>query len=447
MSMNKANASLLEQLRAAPPQRQLEIVNSLPIEHVIEMARQPWWLVARPQQLEPPTNWSIWLMLAGRGFGKTRSCSEWLVDSILRQPKAPDGSPTEWAIIADTFGETRTICVEGPSGLLGSLSRRGFTNNVEYAYNRSSWQINFKDGQRVHMFGADSRDTARGYNLAGVWADEIAKWRYPRDTWAEGIAPALRIGTNPRAVIATTPKPNPLLAEWVRRTDGSVYVTRGSTFDNAANLSPAALSELRARYDGTRIGRQELYGELLEDVVGALWTRKMIEDARVRTVPAQFERIIVAIDPAATAGEDSSETGIIVAGVDEAGTGYVLDDVSGRYSPDTWARRAVEAYHRHKADRIVGEVNQGGDMVETIIRMIDSNIPYRSVRATRGKATRAEPIAALYEQGRIKHAPGLDLLEDQLATWVPGGTSPDRLDALVWAFSDLMLGNSDWTML
>ena len=220
--------------------------------------------------------------------------------------------------------------------------------------------------------------------------------------------------------------------------------TRGSTYDNAANLSPGFVAAIRQRYEGTRLGRQELNAELLDDVPGALWSRTMIEDALIRSTPPAMTRVVVAIDPAVTSGEDSDETGIIVAGVTEDGMGYVLDDLSGKYTPDAWARRAVEAYRRHRADRIVAEANNGGDLVETVIRTLGQDVSYRSVRASRGKYTRAEPVAALYEQGRVRHAVGLDRLEDQMATWVPGASSPDRLDALVWAITDLMLGASEW---
>jgi phage terminase large subunit-like protein len=257
--------SLQEILATLPPHEQESAVEELGEKQRSEMVQEPWWFIGRPEQQEPEGDWTVWLILAGRGWGKTRTGAEWLVDQVLKNPTAPDGSPTEWAIMGETFNDTRVVCVEGPSGVLRVLQRRGLIHEQDFAYNRSSWQIRLSQGQKIHMFGADNPDAGRGYNLSGVWADEIAKWRYSYESWNEGIAPALRIGIKPRAVITTTPKPIRILREWVSRKDNSVYVTRGSTFDNASNLSEAALTELQARYSGTRTGRQELYGELLDD--------------------------------------------------------------------------------------------------------------------------------------------------------------------------------------
>lgn len=440
--------SALEKLRAAHPEERKAIIKRLTEAQAREMLARPWWLVARPEQLAPQGDWTVWLIMAGRGWGKTRACAEWLIDAAIENPTGPDGAPTEWAVVADTFREARTVCVEGPSGLLRVLARRGLPMGPGgWSYNRSSWQIVLADRQRIHLLGADNADVGRGLNLAGLWADEVAKWGTPYATWYEGLAPALRVGRRPRAVVATTPRPSKLLTEWSARVDGSVHLTRGSTFDNASNLSPAALSELRARYANTRLGRQELYGELLDESPGALWTRNIIESAQAQRAP-EMARIVVAVDPAVSAGEDSNETGIIVAGLGVDGRGYVLEDASVRATPDAWARRVVSAFHRWKADRVVAETNQGGDIIEVILRSIDGEIPYRSVSATRGKGARAEPVAALYEQGRISHVGNFATLEDQMVTWEPGGsyTSPDRIDALVWALTDLML-RGEWAVL
>lgn len=431
-----------ERLRALPPEERQRIVDALPIDRVEAMLARPWWFMARPEQLPPPTDWHLWLLLAGRGFGKTRTAAEWLVQEVRTHPAAPDGAPTEWAIVAETFGDTREICVEGPSGLLRVLDRHGYQRGRDFTYNRSSWQIALRSGQKVHMLGADDKDVGRGFNLAGIWADEFAKWRYPYEQWTEGLAPALRIGRNPRAIITTTPKPSRLLAEWLARTDGSVHVTRGSTFDNASNLSTAALAELRARYEGTRIGRQELYGELLMDVEGALWTHAVLDDHRVSEVPpGRIVRTVVAIDPAMTSGEDSAETGIVVAARHENGHAYVLEDYSLRGTPNEWASRAVKAYRDHNADAIVVEANQGGDLNRTVIHVIDPTVNVRNVTARAGKRVRAEPVAALYEQGRVHHVGNLGTLESQLLSWQPTDKiSPDRLDSLVWAIDSLLLG-------
>lgn len=416
-------------------------MNSLSAAVAEQLKYKPWWYVGRPEQQTPEGDWMVWLILSGRGWGKTRTGAEWLASEVLNNPIAPDGAPSEFAIIGETFGDTRVMCVDGPSGILRVLESRGLIAGIDFTYNRSVYQIWFKDGQKIHMFGADNPDAGRGYNLSGVWADEIAKWRYSYDSWYEGIAPALRIGKHPRAVITTTPKPIKILQDWVTRTDGSVHVTRGSTFDNEANLSRVALAELKVRYEGTRLGRQELYGELLEDTEGALWNRKMIENARVQEAP-NLIRVVVAVDPAVTSGEDSDETGIIVAGLSADGHFYILDDKTIRETPDTWARIVVEAYKEWKADRIVAEVNNGGDMVQILMRTIDSTIPYKKVHATRGKRVRAEPISALYEQGRVHHVGGFNVLEDEMVTWTPDmSKSPDRIDALVWALTDLNEGS------
>jgi phage terminase large subunit-like protein len=431
-----------ERLLTLAPEERYEYVSALTEEEAQDLDKHPWWFLGRPEQQEPDGEWIVWLILAGRGWGKTRTGAEWLCEQVLKTPKAPDGAPTEWAIIGETFGDTRVMCVEGPSGILRVLERKGLVNTEDFAYNKSSWQINFKEGQKIHMFGADNPDAGRGFNLSGVWADEIAKWRYSYESWSEGIAPALRIGERPRAVITTTPKPIKILRDWVARNDSSVYVTRGSTFDNATNLSSAALVELQARYAGTRTGRQELYGELLEDIEGALWHRSNIESNRLNSAP-NLIRIVVAIDPAVTSSDESDETGIVVAGVTAEGKFYVLDDRSCRLSPDGWGRVAIEAYHEWKADRIIAETNNGGDMVGILMQTIDPTITVTKVNATRGKRVRAEPIYALYEQNRVHHVGSFPQLEDQMVTWTPDvSKSPDRMDALVWAITELNEGSS-----
>ena len=435
--------SLQEYLARQPEHEWENYINALDDKQRADLIRKPWWFIGRPEQQEPDGKWTVWLILAGRGWGKTRTGAEWLIEQVLKYPKAPDGAPTEWAIIGETFSDTRVMCVEGPSGVLRVLERHGLRDGVNFQYNKSMWQIVLNDGQKIHMFGADDPDAGRGFNLSGVWADEIAKWRYSYESWNEGIAPALRIGEKPRAVITTTPKPIRILRDWIARGDGSVAVTRGSTFDNASNLSEAALIELQARYNNTRIGRQELYGELLDDVEGALWHRAMIESARVESnkVP-NLIRVVVAIDPAVTSGEESDETGIVVAGIGTDQHFYILADKSLRASPDAWARVAVEQYHEHKADRVIAEANNGGDMITQLIRTVDGTVPVKKVTASRGKRVRAEPISALYEQGRVHHVGAFPTLEDQMVTWTPDvPKSPDRLDALVWALTELNEGS------
>ena len=434
--------SIAEQYQRKTRAERKRWIETLPQEVVYDLVRKPWWYIGRPEQQEPDGDWNVWLILAGRGWGKTRTGGEWLVNQVVNKPFAPDGAPTQWAIIAPTFGDAKNICVEGPSGFLKALQHRGLQNDREFIYNKSSHKILFKDGQVVHTFGADSPDAGRGLNLSGAWLDELAVWQYPYETWTEGLAPALRIGDKPRVVVTTTPKPIKLLRDWTTRTDGSVHITRGSTFDNARNLSEAALIELRNRYEGTRTGRQELYGELLDQAEGALWKRDWIEATRITKdkLPPLY-RIVVAIDPAVTSGEDSDETGIITAGASTDGHFYVLSDDTLRATPNEWGKRAVEAFRTWKADRIVAEVNNGGDMVVMVLQQVDRNAPVTKVHATRGKQVRAEPISALYEQNRVHHVGAFPQLEDQMVMWTPDAKeSPDRLDALVWALTELKDG-------
>ena len=422
----------------------LQWIESQPELLVHELNRKPWWYISRPEQQEPEGDWNVWLILSGRGWGKTRTGSEWLAEQVLKNPKAPDGSPTQWAIVASTFGDVKNICVEGPSGLLKALEHKGLQNEKEFTYNKTSHKILFADGQRIHTFGADSPDAGRGLNLSGAWLDELAMWQYPYETWTEGLAPALRIGERPRVVVTTTPKPIKLLRDWVGRTDGSIHVTRGSTFDNSKNLSSTALLELRARYGGTRTGRQELYGELLDSAEGALWNRNWIEDTRIRPdqVPPLY-RIVVAIDPAVTSGEHSDETGIVTVGASADGQFYVLSDDTLRATPNEWAKTAVDVYKHWRADRIIAETNNGGDMVIEVLKHVDRTIAVTKVHATRGKRMRAEPISALYEQYRVHHAGTFPQMEDQMVMWTPeSNDSPDRLDALVWALTELNTGGS-----
>jgi len=391
-----------------------------------ELAKSRYRQNARPQQLPPEGDWRIWLILSGRGWGKTFTGAGWIIEKAMSQPGI------ECAVVAPTFTDVRRTCVEGPSGIIKSLPSGALEQ-----YNRNNGQITLTNGSKIHMVSADAGERARGLNLSYAWLDEFAAWRY-EETWTAGLAPALRIG-NPQTIITTTPRPTKLLREFMSRTDGSVVVTRGSTFDNAANLSQAALEELKSRYEGTRLGRQELYGELLLDTPGALWRLSDIDETRVDEAP-ELVRIVVAIDPAVTSGEESDETGIVVVGKGADGRGYVLADRSCRDTPSGWAHRAVQAFHDFNADRIVAEKNQGGDMVESTIRSVLSTAPYKGITAKQGKRLRGSPIAALYEQGRISHVGSFDILEDQMTTWLPdSGLSPDRLDALVHGLTELGL--------
>jgi phage terminase large subunit-like protein len=387
-----------------------------------------WAARARPEQLPPAGDWTTWVFCAGRGAGKTRSGSEW-VRSIT-------GKIGRIALVGPTAADVRDVMVEGESGILSICSDRD-----RPVYEPSKRRLVWNNGAIAQMFSSEEPDRLRGPQFGAAWSDELAAWRNASDTWSM-LQFGLRLGQHPRQLITTTPKPIKLLRELLARDGQDVAVTRGSTYDNRDNLAPAFFSQIVRQYEGTRLGRQELNAELLEDVEGALWSRDMIGSARVGSgsMP-DLRRVVVAIDPATTAGEDSDETGIIVAAIGIDGDGYVLEDLSGKYAPREWATKAVGAYRKHRADRIIAERNQGGDMVEATIRTIDPLVPVKTVHASRGKITRAEPVASLYEQKRVHHVGAFDTLEDQLCSFAPGvAGSPDRLDALVYALTDLMLG-------
>jgi len=384
-----------------------------------------WEAWARNDQLPPRGDWSIWLILAGRGWGKTKALSEWVRG--VAQPGA------RIALVGATAADVRDVMIEGESGILAVCPEW-----ERPVYEPSKRRLTWPNGAMATAYSAEEPDRLRGPQHTHAACDEVAAWARP-ETW-DMLMMGLRLGVHPQVVCATTPKAVPLLK--AMRSSPGVIVTRGKTLDNAANLAPSFLTSLMARYEGTRIGRQELEGQDLDDNPDALWSREAIDRLRVREAP-ELARVVVAIDPAVTSTAESDETGIVVAGLGTDGRGYVLADRSGRFKPDAWARRAVEAYHEHRADRIVAEGNQGGEMVTHVLRTAWPDAPVRIVHATRGKATRAEPIAALYEQGRVSHVGSLPQLEDQLCTWMPGGSSPDRLDALVWALTELMLGRGE----
>ncbi len=398
-----------------------------------------WSFWARPKQLAPDGDWRVFLILAGRGFGKTRAITEWARSRAEQMP----GS--RGALVAATAADARDVLVEGESGIL-AVSPDWFKPHYEPSKRRLTWP----NGTVATIFSADEPDRLRGPQHHWALCDELAAWRYDRDAW-DMLMFGLRLGDDPRCVVATTPRPTPLIRELIA--DESVAVTRGSTYENRANLAPAFFAQIIKKYEGTRLGRQELLAELLLDVPGALWTRDTLEKHRKRTHPP-LVRVVVAIDPAASASDASSETGIIVAGVDSRDHGYVLDDLTLKGSPAQWGEAAVLAFDHYNADRIVAETNNGGDMVAHVVRTAaeklyrdgkrpSKEVAFKQVRASRGKQTRAEPVAALDEQGRIHHVGLFAQLEDQLCTWVPGEDSPDRLDARVWAFTELMLAGEE----
>jgi phage terminase large subunit-like protein len=404
--------------------RGLENLSDMDIESRI--LRLKWVKQSRPKQLTPDGDWSVWLILAGRGWGKTLTGAQDMAWFALNNPDS------RIAIVAPTFADGRDTCIEGESGLISILSEKLIAN-----YNRSLGELVLHNGSRFKTFSSDTPERLRGPQHHRAWCDELGSWKYS-ETWDQLLF-GLRLGDNPKVIVTTTPKPIPLVKDLAKRKD--VHITSGSTFENKANLAESSLEQLKQRYEGTRLGRQELYAEVLEDVEGSLWSRDLIEKSILpynEKLP-DMKRIVVAVDPAVTANKNSDETGIVVCSVDFKGRYYILNDMSGKYTPDAWAKKTVETYESYNADKVIAEVNNGGDLVERVVKTQDANVSYKSVRATRGKFVRAEPIAALYEQKRVKHLERFSILEDQLCSYNPEITSqsPDRLDALVWGLTEL----------
>lgn len=407
--------------------------NDDPLNALLDVARAhqryDWERQAREKQREPAGDWRVWLILAGRGFGKTRTGAEWTRRQI---ETARCG---RMALVGRTAGDVRDVMIEGESGILACAPSWNRPR-----YEPSKRRLTWPNGAIATTYSADEPDALRGPQHDGFWADEPGAWRY-EDTWDQ-LMFGLRLGDNPRGIATTTPRPTKLIKMLLALS--TTHVTRGNSYENRENLPPAFFDAIIKKYEGTRLGRQEINAELLEDVEGALWKRSLIDDLRVTDVP-EMKRIVVALDPPATSGEDSAEAGIIVAGLGEDDHGYVLADRSLQGSPNEWAQAVVSAFHVYKADRVIGEVNNGGEMIESVLRNIDRRLPYTAVRATRGKQLRAEPVAALYEQGRVHHVGTFPVLEDQMTSWCPGMTSPDRLDALVWALTELIVGDGALT--
>lgn len=411
-----------------------KIIDGLTDEQAIGI---DWWMLeyARDKQIEPLGDWYIWLILTGRGWGKSRTGAEW----VIRRARAghyPIG------LVGQTKADARDVMVEaGPASIM-KISPPDFIPEYQPSKRRIVWP----DGGMGHIYSGDEPDQLRGPQHATIWADELAKFKYPEKTW-DNVELGLRVGKDPRAIITTTPKPTPIIKALVK--DEDVHLTTGSSYENKINLSRRFINRVIKKYEGTNLGRQEIHGEILGEIEGALWSREDIEKSRTTNKPDLF-RIGVAVDPPATSGE----CGIIIGGVtwirdyekqEEVLHGFVLEDLTMPGQPSKWAKAVISGYNKFDADVIIGEINQGGDMVENTIRNIDGGkeVNYSSVRATKGKWTRAEPIQALYEQGRIHHVGFFAELEDQLCSWVPGDAkSPDRLDALVWLFTALILGGT-----
>lgn len=404
-----------------PLPQKIQHLETLSDDEAIELL-YAWEYWARPDQILPEVNppFVTWLILAGRGWGKTRTGAE-AVRKWIKTNKYVN-------LIGATLDDARDIMIEGESGILAICPK---DERPQYIGRQLRWP----NGAKSLIFTADEPDRLRGKQHMKFWADELCAWRYP-ESWDQASF-GLRIGDQPQCIVTTTPKPTKELKALIA--DPTTFVTKGVTDDNYQNLSPVFINKIISKYRGTRLGRQELSAEILDDNPGALWKRKDIEDLRVLKHP-ELKRIVVAIDPATTSNPDSDETGIVVAGLGVDNHGYVLDDVTLRGTPEEWSQRAVTAYHFHSADRIIGETNNGGEMIETVIRMKDKNVSYKAVHASRGKITRAEPISALYEQKKVHHVGCFPELEDQMCDYDPKTAkySPDRMDALVWALTELM---------
>lgn len=405
-----------------------------------------WQINARLEQLPPATQWFCWMIMAGRGFGKTRTGSEWVQGMVNKElwawGRAEDipEEPVRVALLADNAEDAVKVMIKGRSGLLSTAppwNRPRFKPSEKAIY--------WPNGGMAFYYSAEDAEQLRGPEHHCAWVDELAKFRNPVDPW-DNLVMGLRLGRFPRAIVTTTPRPHPMLKELVSEPD--TELTRGSTYDNTSNLPIRFLRKIAELYEGTRVGRQELHAELFDDVEGALFSTRYFDDNRLKVVPedVELERIVVAVDPPATSTERANLCGISVVGKGDDNRAYVLQDRSiPMATPEVWGREVVMAYLEWQADLIVAEVNQGGEMVEHVVRSVDGNVNYRSVHATRGKVVRAEPVSALYEQGRVSHvgpAHQFKAVEDQLLQFAPGVKfepehSPDRADALVWAMTDL----------
>ena len=435
----KITADTLRQLPATKVKNLFDQLGPLKVDEL----QHDWSFWGRDAQFPPTDNdWNTWLINAGRGFGKTRCGAEWVRQQVKNGHK-------RIACVASTNSDIERVMVKGESGFLSVCWKHDKDNKGKLMgfpeWSPTKRSLTWANGAKVEFYSAEEPERLRGPQFSAAWCDELAAWNKDIDTW-QMLQFCLRLGKHPRVCVTTTPKPTKLMRELLK--NPKTVVTSGSTFDNAANLADTYLVAVKEQYEGTRIGRQELYAEVLEEAEGALWTTAMLDDCAVKHADLpDLARIVVALDPAVTSNAESDMTGIVVAGLDINGIAYVLGDYTDRLSPQGWAAKAIQLYHHYQADRIVAEVNQGGDMVRTTIHGEDETVSYKAVRASRGKYARAEPISALYERGLVKHVSNppdgasLNELETQMRTWEPLGRvgSPDRLDAMVWAITDLSL--------
>lgn len=440
----RSNESLKDFLKRSPRWIQEKALALVPEAELATFEHSWRDFLGRPSQLLPGTagaainraDWIFWLVLAGRGFGKTRTGAE-TVKEWAQNPNE------RILMIAPVAADVREVMIEGPSGLMSC-----YPEGMRPSYNPSRHLVTFPSGAIGITRSADEPERLRGPQFTKFWADELCAWRFMEEAWNQIMFGFRLKTTNLRGIITTTPKPLKLLKQI--KSDASTVVTVGSSYDNRSNLSDTYYSKVIAPYVGTRIGRQEIDAEILDDNPGALWTRTLIDAYKIKFTEIRWDlvvRIVVAIDPAVSSGEASAETGIVVCGLTLSGHVIVIDDVSCKESPIGWARAAIAAFKKYNADLIVGEVNNGGDLVAANIAAVDPNLPFRAVRASRGKKTRAEPVSNLYEQGRVHHVGSFPILEDQMCDYIPdsGMPSPDRMDALVWGVFELLLDQEETT--
>jgi len=424
--MISTNQALVTNLINLPLDKREAFICSLTDQEVNALIYD-WTFWARPNQLPPNGDWFIWLLLSGRGFGKTRCGAEWVLDRVRQGYR-------KIALVGRTGADVRDTMVSvGPSSILKIASPW-----EKPLYEPSKRRLTFPNGTIALLYNGDEYEQLRGPSHDSAWIDELAKFAYPRETW-DNLMFGLRDGKNPKVVITTTPRPLLIIKDII--SDKRTVITRGSTFENEANLSLQFLETVKTKYAGTRIGKQELYGELLTDVEGALWNYEWIERNRISVLPV-MKRIVISIDIAITSNKvKSDKTGIVVCGLGLDNLGYIIADLTGCYTPDQWANKALWAYNNWKADKIIAEANQGGDLIEHTIRTVDKNVAFKKVHASKGKVTRAEPIAALYEQNKVKHYGIFEEMESQMTEWVPGEDSPDNMDAMVWGITELMVSD------
>ncbi len=415
-------------LKRLPLKKQTRFLDRL--DHEERQALDCYWEVfAHDHQRAPPGDWTTWLLLGGRGAGKTRAGALW-VKNFAQSGSGPI------ALVGETEHDVREVMIEGVSGLLAAHAPQ---ERPEWIPSRR--RVEWPNGVFAQAFSAEDPESLRGPQFAAAWCDELAKWRHAEAAF-DMLQFGLRLGERPRQVITTTPRPIALIKRLVA--DPTTVTMRAGTRRNAYHLAPAFLSAVVARYHGTRLGRQELDGEIVEERADALWSRALIEDCRIESAP-QLHRIVVAVDPPASSKQGADACGLVAAGLAEDGTIVVIaDETAAGLTPAGWSRRAIALWRRLQADALVVEVNQGGEMVRAVIGEADANVPVISVRAYKGKWLRAEPVAALYEQGRVKHAGAFTALEDEMCDFglngLSAGRSPDRLDAMVWAVTALSFG-------